>query len=281
MKVLILGAGGMAGHVAAVRLAELGHAVTGFARRSLNFCETITGDAMTANLPEIVLGYDAVVNCIGVLNKAVDAEPRIGIWLNSYLPHLLAAHAKRVIHISTDCVFSGHDGGAYTEDSYRSADTLYGRSKALGELNDNRHLTLRTSIIGPDVNKDGIGLFNWFMKQSRAVNGYTGAIWGGVTTIVLANAIHEALEQGITGLYHLTNGQRISKFELLKLFNELNTESVKITPSDTVNEDKSLVCTRQGFDFRVPSYADMVQGMGEWIQIHEALYRHYKTGKCQ
>ncbi|GHV28381.1 NAD(P)-dependent oxidoreductase [Synergistales bacterium] len=277
MKLLILGAGGMAGHVAAIRLAELGHTVTGFARRKLPFCGTIVGDATTADLPEILSSYDAVINCIGVLNKAVDAEPHKGIWLNAYLPHLLAAHSKRVIHLSTDCVFSGHEGGGYKEGSFRSADTLYGRSKALGELNDSRNLTIRTSIVGPDINEEGIGLFNWFMKQNGTVGGYRCAFWSGVTTIVLANAIHAALAQNITGLYHLTNGDKISKYELLKLFGELRSEPVTITPSDAVNEDKSLICARTDFDFKVPTYAEMVRSMGEWIQTHGDLYTQYNT----
>jgi dTDP-4-dehydrorhamnose reductase len=279
MKLLVLGAGGMAGHVSAIRLTELGHSVTGFARRKLPFCDTIVGEAMTANLQDMVSGFDAVINCIGVLNKAVDAEPDKGIWLNSYLPHLLAAHAKRVIHLSTDCVFSGNEGGGYNEDSHRSADTLYGRSKALGELNNSKDLTIRTSIIGPDINENGIGLFNWFMKQTGPVGGYTGAIWGGVTTIVFINAIHAALKTGLTGLYHLTNGVKISKFELLDMFNELRREPVEIAPSDVVKEDKSLVSTRSGFDFRVPSYADMLADMGEWIQAHIGLYPHYNTAE--
>jgi dTDP-4-dehydrorhamnose reductase len=278
MKLLKLGAGGMAGHVAAIKLAGHGHGVTGFARKRLPFCKTIVGDAMTANLPEIVCEFDAVINCIGVLNKAVDAEPHKGIWLNSYLPHLLAAHAKRVIHLSTDCVFSGRDGGGYREDGFRSADTMYGRSKALGELHDNRNLTIRTSIVGPDTNENGIGLFNWFMKQRGAVHGYTGAIWSGVTTIVLADAMHTALDRGTTGLLHLTNGEKISKFELLKLFNALRREPAEIRPSDAVNEDKSLVCTRSDFDFVVPSYDEMVRNMGEWMRVQSEFYPQYGIG---
>ena len=278
MKLLVLGAGGMAGHIAAIRLSEYGHIVTGFARRDLSFCQTIVGDTMTVNLPEIVRQYDAVINCIGILNKAVDADTYNGVWLNSYLPHMLAANAKRVIHISTDCVFSGHNGGDYNEDSFRSADTLYGRSKALGELNDDKNLTFRTSIVGADINKNGIGLFNWFMKQDEAVSGYTDAIWTGVTTLTLANAIHAALEQNLTGLYHLVNNEIISKFELLKLFNSLRSNPIHIVADDTVHENKSLVCTRSDFDFKVPSYSEMILSMGEWIQAHRQLYPHYNAG---
>jgi len=280
MKVLILGAGGMAGHIAALKLAEIGHSVTGLARRKLPFCNTIVSDVMDIEKLNIVLDYDAVINCVGVLNKAVDEEPYDGIWLNACLPHLLAKLARnsktKIIHLSTDCVFSGHEDGNYKENSFRSADTLYGRSKALGELNDDKNLTLRMSIVGPDINENGIGLFNWFMKQKESVNGYANAIWTGVTTIVLANAINVALEQNLTGLYHLVNGEKISKYALLGLFNNLRNEPVTIISSDAVKENKSLVNTRNDFDFTVPAYAEMVADMGKWIKQHSALYSQYK-----
>jgi len=274
MKVLVLGAGGMAGHVIAISLKEKGHSVAGLARRKLSFCDTVVADVMDIEKLNILANYDAVVNCIGVLNKAVDAEPHKGIWLNSYLPHLLAKYAKRVIHLSTDCVFSGHESGNYNENSFRSADTLYGRSKAMGELIDDKNLTIRTSIIGPDINENGVGLFNWFMKQNGNVNGYTGAIWSGVTTIVLAEAINAALEQRLIGLYHLTNNEKISKFELLRLFNNLRSVPLSIDPSDALKENKSLVNSRRDFNFVVPSYANMVTGIGEWIVKYRELYQY-------
>jgi dTDP-4-dehydrorhamnose reductase len=280
MKVLVLGAGGMAGHVATIRLSELGHAVTGLARKNLPFCDTVIADVRDIEKLNILCDYDAVVNCVGVLNKAVDDEPYDGIWLNACLPRFLVKLTKdtpaKIIHMSTDCVFSGHDGGGYTENAYQSADTLYGRSKALGEIDDGKNLTFRTSIVGPAINENGIGLFNWFMKQRGTVSGYTEVIWNGVTTIILADAIDAALRQNLTGLYHLTNGEKISKFELLNLFNKLRKKPVEIAPSDAVSEDKSLVCTRTGFDFTVPSYADMVRNMGKWIAKHSELYPKYK-----
>lgn len=283
MKILVLGAGGMAGHVLAGSLLEKGHEVVGLARRELSFCATLVADARDSSAlgKTIVDGrFGAVVNCIGVLNAAVDANPYDGIWLNACLPHLLAALTKnmatRVIHISTDCVFSGHDGGGYAEDAFRSADTLYGRSKALGELNDDKNLTFRTSIVGPDLNPDGTGLFNWFMRQRGAVDGFTDVLWTGVTTMTLADAVHAALEQNLSGLYHLVNSRKISKFELLALFNELRASPVPIMPVGTVKADKSLVNTRRDFAFAVPSYAAMSAQTAAWIRRHKEAYPHYE-----
>ncbi|SCM83672.1 dTDP-4-dehydrorhamnose reductase [uncultured Sporomusa sp.] len=282
MRVLVLGAGGMAGHVITLSLAAKGYCVTGFARRELPFCDTIIADACDIKKLESVLenyNFDAVVNCIGVLNRAVDDRPYTGIWLNSCLPHLLAELTAntpaRIIHLSTDCVFSGHESGNYQEDSFRSADTLYGRSKALGELNDAKNLTFRTSIIGPDTNKAGIGLFNWFMRQLGQVQGYTRAIWTGVTTVVLAEAIAMALERNLTGLYHLVNDIKIDKYNLLRLFNSLRAVPVAIHPDDRICEDKSMLNCRTDFPFQVPPYEQMVAEMGKWIIDHKAQYPHY------
>lgn len=280
MRVLVLGAGGMAGHVIAIRLSELGYEVTGFARRELPFCKMIVGDVQNINLSELVHGYDAVINCIGCLVKSVEENPGSGIYINACLPHLLSKYANRVVHLSTDCVFSGKDTPkeGYREDAYRSADYLYGRSKALGELVNEKDVTLRTSIVGPDINQNGTGLFHWFMKQSGPVKGYTGAIWSGVTTIVLADAINAALTQEASGLYHITNGEKISKFALLEQFNKLRGDPITIIPSDMVNEDKSLVSTKPGLDFQVPSYEKMVQGIGIWVAGHKNLYLQYRAG---
>ena len=276
MKVLVLGAKGMAGHMITLKLSQFGYDVTGFARETLPFCQTIVGDIMSTDLAKLCNGFDAVINCIGVLNKEVEVMPHNGIWLNSCLPHLLAKEAKRLIHLSTDCVFSGKKGG-YKESSFRSADTMYGRSKALGEIDDNQNLTIRTSIIGPDYNKDGLGLFNWFMKEKGSVYGFTGAIWSGVSTLILAEAVHCALSQKITGIYHLTNNEKISKYELLKLFNKLRVKTtITIEPTDTVSEDKSLICTRDDLDYKVPSYEEMVSDMGKWLFHRKDLYMHYE-----
>ena len=121
-----------------------------------------------------------------------------------------------LIHISTDCVFSGNKGN-YIETDYRDARDIYGLSKALGEIDNENDLTIRTSIIGPELKTNGEGLFHWFLSQKGNVYGYTDAIWGGVTTLEFAKAIDCAIEQRITGLINLTNKVPISKYELLKL----------------------------------------------------------------
>ncbi|MFS0821472.1 SDR family oxidoreductase [Bacillus sp. 1P02SD] len=282
MKILVLGATGMAGHVIAIYFKEQGHDVTAFSRREFPFCKNIIGDVTDLPLltETIEMGqYDAVINCIGILNQFAENNKHQAVFVNSYLPHYLSYVTKdtktKIIHMSTDCVFSGNDGN-YTENSFRDGETFYDRSKALGELENDKDLTFRNSVIGPDINKNGIGLFNWFMKQSGEVNGFTKAIWTGVTTITLAKAMEKALKENLTGLYNLVNNQTISKYELLNLFNKhVRNNSIKIFPNELVVLDKSLINGRSDFSFVVPSYDQMVNEMKEWISEHKEIYKHY------
>ncbi len=285
MRIIVFGANGMAGHMVALYLQEQGHEVTGFVKRKNDMFPCIEGNAMDTKLvKEILAGggeynYDIIINCIGILNKAVDAKLAEGIYINSVLPHLLeecvSGTKTRVIHISSDCVFSGNTGH-YRENSHPDAESYYGRTKALGELGDGNNLTIRTSIVGPELKKDGIGLFHWFMSQTGFVNGFTEVIWSGVTTLELAKAIDSAMKQGLTGLYHLVNNTVISKYELLCLFNRyLNENRTVIHQNGSFINDKSLEDTRLELQHKIPSYEVMVQELAVWMQKHPWLYAQY------
>lgn len=282
MKVLVLGGTGMAGHTISIYFKEAGHDVTAFSRRKVDYCKNVNGDITDfENLKKIINEgqYDAIINAIGILNQDAEDHNSNAVLLNSYLPHFLSDTTKeiktRVIHMSTDCVFSGKTGG-YSETSFRDGETFYDRSKALGELENNKDLTFRNSIIGPDMSERGIGLFNWFMKQEGQINGFTKAIWTGVTTLTLAKAMEQALNENLTGLYNLVNNETISKYELLKLFNKyMKDGQIEILPSDNLSLDKSLINNRTDFSFKVPSYETMVAEMKEWIDNHKDLYPHY------
>lgn len=282
MKILILGGTGMAGHTISIYFEEAGHDVTAFSRSKVDYCKNVNGDITDfENLKNIINEgqYDAIINAIGILNQNSEDHKSNAVLLNSYLPHFLSDTTKemktKIIQMSTDCVFSGKTGG-YSETSIRDGDTFYDRSKALGELENNKDLTFRNSIIGPDMSKRGIGLFNWFMKQEGQINGFTKAIWTGVTTLTLAKAMEQALKENLTGLYNLVNNETISKYELLKLFNRyMKDDQIEILPCDNISVDKSLVNNRTDFSFKVPSYEAMVAEMKEWIDNHKDLYPHY------
>lgn len=282
MKFLVLGATGMAGHTIALYLKEQGHDVTAFTNTPFPYCKNIIGDAReTWFLKKVLIdeNYDSVINCIGLLNRSAEENKSLAVYLNSFLPHFVADTLEgmktKMIHMSTDCVFSGNRG-SYKEKDLKDGETFYDRSKSLGEREDSKNLTFRNSIIGPDMSHDGIGLFNWFMKQHGSINGYTKAMWTGVTTLTLAKAMEHAANSKLCGVYHLVNSQPISKFDLLKLLNRhFKENSLIIYPYDFCVINKSLVNTRTDFSFQVPSYEQMILEMKEWIYKHADLYPHY------
>ena len=282
MKFLVLGASGMAGHTIAIFLKDQGHDVIGFARKKLSYVKTIVGDATDFSfLKGIIISgnFDYVINAIGVLNKEAEDNKANALLLNGYLPHFLADLTKqmdtRIIHMSTDCVFSGKKGN-YTEKSFKDGESFYDRSKAIGELDDDKNFTLRNSIVGPDINPNGIGLLNWFMKQEETINGFTKVMWTGMTTLQLAKMIEKVALQRATGLYNMVPKKNISKYELLMLFNHyLRNNELEIKPYDGISIDKTLIRTRFEFNEVVPNYDIMVKEMAEWIKKHKELYPHY------
>lgn len=277
MKVLVLGSGGMLGHVVSGYLQSKGHTVKGTSRAG--GVDSYAFDAMEniEALAEFIDDFnpDAIINCIGILNKVAEENKSLAVMVNSYLPHyadeLCREKGVKFVHISTDCVFNGKSSGGYTEESFRDAVDFYGRSKGLGEVNNDTSITLRTSIVGPDMNANGIGLFQWFMNQQGTAGGYDKAIWSGVTTLELAKAIEKAIEHNLTGLRHVVNGDKIDKYSLLQLFKKHFNKDIEIIPNSDYVINKSLIRTTD-FDFEVPSYDTMVKEMAEWVEQHADLY---------
>lgn len=281
-KVAVLGSTGMAGHVIALYLEEHGYDVYRASRSQETNRKSISLDISDFFLAERWLDQinpDIVVNCIGLLQRASQEQPNRAVLINSYMPHWLeskyAASETRVIHISTDCVFSGKRG-EYKENDFQDGDTMYDRSKALGEINNDKDLTLRMSIIGPDIDPAGTGLFNWFMKQSGMVGGYTKVIWNGITTIELSRGIDKAISKGLKGLYQLVPQEPIDKYSLLCLFQSIfNKNDVVITKNEIVVSNKSLLNTRKDFDYTVKGYREQIEDLKIWIVNHKKLYPHY------
>ena len=283
MKFLVMGCNGMAGHMISLYLRERGHRVLGFALNQSRYVPSLIGNAMNMDdVKRAVTGdrFDAVINCIGILNQHAEEDKYGAVYLNSMLPHYLArltaGTETQVIHISTDCVFSGQKG-RYSENELRDGTSFYDRSKALGELEDDKNLTLRQSIVGPDINEKGIGLLNWFLQQHEPVHGYTKAIWTGQTTLQLAKTMEAAVAERAHGLYNAVPKHSISKYELLQLFNKyIRREPIKIFPSSNVSVDKSLIRTKYaGFNYEIPDYEEMTKQLGDWMRAHKNLYAHY------
>ena len=282
MKFLVLGCNGMAGHTISLYLKEQWHDVLGFDRVPSHYVKSIAGDARdTETLRTIIADghFDTVINCIGILNQFAERNKALAAFLNAYFPHFLAEATSgtdtQVIHMSTDCVFSGRKG-QYTEEDFRDGETFYDRSKALGELEDDKNITLRNSIVGPDINPAGIGLLNWFMQQKGEINGYTKAMWTGQTTLQLAKTMEAAAKERAHGLYNTVPESPISKCDLLGLFNRyMRKEPLSIHPVEGINADKSLKRTRFAFAYRIPDYETMIMELAEWMKRHKSMYPHY------
>jgi dTDP-4-dehydrorhamnose reductase len=271
----------MAGHVIFNSLPKLdNYEVYGVARNVSSTNRIFNLDVSnTVELKKIIdLEFDVVINCIGILNKDAEDNPHKAIWFNSYFPHLLESYTKntktKVISISTDCVFSGKKGN-YTEMDIKDGAGFYATSKAMGELTNDKDLTIRTSIIGPELNKEGIGLFHWFMQQNDIVSGYSHAFWSGITTVELAKVIHQTIQQEIKGLLIVAGKPKIDKYSLLKLFNSIfRNDSLTVTEDSNYKVDKSMYSTRNDFRYSIPSYEIMIVEMKDWIETHKAYYEY-------
>ena len=282
-KVLILGSTGMLGHqVVNYFLRFHDYDVIDIALRSKLREKTIMldiTDRVALEKDVIEQSPDFIVNCIGVL---IHGSSNVGnaIYLNAYFPHQLKKISKNIdaklIHISTDCVFSGSKGG-YIESDVKDGKGVYPQTKILGEIEDDSNLTLRTSIIGPELKINGEGLFHWFMNQQGDISGFTKAIWSGVTTIELAKAVKWSIDNHITGLYHVTNNTIISKYELLKLFQIHTKKDININRVGGNNVDKSFIDTRLLMNYKIPSYDEMISDMATLIGNDRSLYSQYEV----
>ena len=276
MKVLVLGSEGMLGHVVKRHFENKGYEVYATSRNkeSKNYFDLTDN---IKNIDEIVdrIKPQVVINCIGLLNKVAEDNQALAVLINSYLPHYMDELSEKknfkFIHVSTDCVFDGKKG-QYAVDSFKDAYSFYGQSKALGEINNNRSVTLRTSIVGPDENPKGIGLFQWFMNQENETRGYSKAIWTGITTIQFAKCMEEAIEKNLAGLYHAVNGDKIAKADLLKLFAKYFKPSTKVIEDASFVSDKSLILKETDYKFNIPSYEEMIKEMKQWVLDNKDLY---------
>jgi dTDP-4-dehydrorhamnose reductase len=287
MRVIVLGAAGMLGHKILQRL-RMDHDVAGTIRESApdaTLRRVLSGielyPSVQANdLSSIERAVDSwkanvVVNCIGIIKQTKAAsDPLTSIAINSLFPHQLAhltgARNARLIHFSTDCVFSGRRGN-YIEDDIPDPVDLYGRSKLLGEVTSPNSLTLRTSIVGREL-RGHQGLIDWFLSQrGRRINGFVHALYSGLTTIVMADLIARCVRAHteLEGVWHVS-GEPISKFDLLWMVNRVFGLGIEITPDESFVCDRRLdsvrFCEHTGWE--PPSWEEMVNNM----HLDEATY---------
>jgi len=216
---------------------------------------------------------DAVINAVGIIKQRIEAQDAImSLEINSLLPHRLSFLCQqlgcRLVHISTDCVFSGSKGN-YMEDDLEDSGNLYGRSKLLGEVAGPHAITLRTSIIGLELTRKE-SLVEWFLKQRGSIRGFIKAIYSGFTTQELARIIEFVLlkHSSLSGFWHVASAP-ISKYDLLKkLGNYSNRKDIKIEPSDELVCDRSLNASHflEATGYQPPSWDEMLKELAQQIQ---------------
>ena len=287
MRVIVLGAAGMLGHKLLQRL-RTDHEVAGTIRDAApdpTLGRVLSGIRLYPRVEASDLssleraiddwGAQVVLNCIGIIKQIkAAANPLPSIAINSLLPHQLAqitaARGARLIHFSTDCVFSGRRGN-YVEDDVPDPVDLYGRSKLLGEVGAPNALTLRTSIVGREL-RGHLGLIDWFLAQrGRRVNGYVRALYRGLTTITMAHLIARLVgdHPGLEGVWQVS-GNPISKFDLLQIVKRVYRLEIDIGADESFVCDRRLDSTRfrKFTGWRPPSWEEMVNSM----HLDEATY---------
>lgn len=279
-RVLVLGATGMLGHTVLRLFSESpgyqawGTVRSASARRRLPSAvrEHLIPGVDVENPDSLTRAFaecrpDVAINCVGLVKQLADVnDPLLTLPLNAMLPHRLARLCgvadARLIHISTDCVFDGARGG-YVEADAPDARDLYGLSKYLGEVAQPNTITLRTSIIGPELGSAN-GLIEWFLAQEGRVSGYTEAVFSGLSTVELARVIRDQVlpRPELHGLYHVSAAP-ISKHDLLRLVAKAWGKSIEIIPDDRLRIDRSLNSARfrAATGYAPPPWPEMVAGM--------------------
>lgn len=283
MKILVLGVSGMLGNAMFRVLSEApGSSVVGTARSEAarrHFPTELAARIVTGvdveNHDSLVRTFattrpDLVVNCVGLVKQLADAnDPLQAVPINSLLPHRLAALCQaggsRLIHVSTDCVFSGNKGN-YLETDSPDAYDLYGRSKLLGEVDYQNAITLRTSIIGHELSGNR-SLVNWFLAQEGRIKGFTRAVFSGLPTVELAKVVLDYVlpRTDLHGLYHVS-AEPICKYELLKLVAATYGKTIEIIPDEQLIVDRSLNSDRfrKATGYSPPEWPALIQRMYEF-----------------
>jgi dTDP-4-dehydrorhamnose reductase len=272
MKIAVFGSNGMAGHMLVNYLKNNNFDVITIARDNADcICDVENINAINITLSKLY-DCDFVINCIGFLVKdSIDRPDRAAIingWFPHYLEHWFKSTNTKIIHLSTDCVFDGKKG-QYVESDIHTEINAYGKSKSYGEINNAKDVTFRMSIIGPEIKKTGTGLLHWVTTNpSDTLNGFTDALWNGITTLQLAKCIHKhLLNPKTTGVYHLVNNSNsINKYDLLCLINEiykLNKTIVRSTGPKIVN--KILIDTRCEMDWEIADYRSQLVELKAYI----------------
>lgn len=290
MKILILGGDGMIGHKIAQALDAQNQEVIISIRKKRNttlkdFPEGINiifNDFLKVNILDLLdkVNPDVIINSIGItMRRGVAENISDTIYLNSFFPHQLSnwalAFKKRLIHFSTDCIFSGSEG-SYLEDSTPDALDYYGKTKGLGEINSKSSLTIRSSMIGPELfNKTE--LFEWIINnKEKEINGFSTVMYSGVTTVYMARLLADLIDnhKNLSGIYNVAS-KPISKFQLLHLINDNFNLGLIINFDKTVISNKTLNASKieKEIGLQRPSWDELISNLKKDYMNFIDLYK--------
>ena len=284
MKMAIIGATGMVGHVLFHEFKRKNMDVVGIGRRKIEK-EIIPFDIFT-DLEQIKLfllngKFDVIINCSAILVIESNINKMQTVYINSYFPHLLVDLFKdsdtKIVHLSTGGVFSGNEE-SYFEDSQISPQTYYGITKAAGEFNNDKDLVIRSDFWGPDNKKQGTGLFNWLLNQSGGVSAYSNVFFNGISNVELTKIIQEIIKND--GVVHIGTISKISKYDFIdKIKNIFHLENITLERNTAMNKNvflkskKTLPCIGN-FDTMIEDvYSYLMENNQYYTDIYPKIYK--------
>ena len=292
MRILVFGATGMLGHTVFKFLNQTNHNIECYGSIRNKKDEELFDIHFSKNL-RIFDGFNnldklekfikkvepqVILNCIGLIKQRDNSENQPeAIFINSLLPHQISKVCNelgiRLIHFSTDCVFSGSKGN-YKESDLPDARDIYGLAKFMGEINNKNSLTIRTSIIGHEL-KNSLGLLEWFLGEKREITGYSKAIFSGLTTLEVSRFLldHIFKNNKIYGVYHLAS-EPITKLKLLEIINNVYKSKKNIISSSSLKINRSLDGSKliELTKYKVPNWEEMIKDLYRWNKNYEKVF---------
>ena len=279
MRILVIGSSGMLGHMITSYLEELSYEITDISCTKKLRDKTILLDVLNTDKIESFFGnnkFDIIINCAALLVKQSEHNKKNAISLNSWFPHYLEEKFKntstKIIQISTDAVFS-HSNKCFYSYNICNPDTFYGQSKLLGELKNEKDLTIRSAFWGPDINESGGGLMNWFLQQKHDVKGFAFVKFNGITSLECAKFIEKAIIYNYTGVYNLGASDVISKYELLSYISQMFNVQIHI---NSINEPIYIRILKDERINEEKSFKELLYELQGWMIEHKELYPHYE-----
>lgn len=280
MRVLIIGSGGMLGHVLTYYLSSRNHEVTDVSLSRKCRKDSVLIDVLSNEFHNFIKNnyFDVIINCAAVLPANCSKNPINAININSVFPNCLKTLVNPktyLIQIGTGGVYKG-DHAPYHEESEQDSTSFYGKTKSLGEISGENVLLIRSDVVGPDMSRDSRGIFNWVLTSKDSVNGYAHMSINGVTSLEYSKFIEQAINERYIGSYNLHTDGSISKANFIRtVLRVFDKKDVKVTDVYQPVQNNSLCSMRTDVKYKRKSYETQLLELKEWMIENKHLYPHY------